>query len=201
MTRKDFREMLSREHRELLDVNFATHADPKTYHPRGVLLYGVAEIVRSRMCVDLLESSQVEAFGRLMKVSHDGDRVARPRPDGKYELVEGDADDGYLNALIADLASEDPKRVLGAQLWMQPGAYACSTVEIDEMVDIASSVPGVVGAQLAGAGLGGCIMILAHHQSVPAVRKALAAGYYRPRGLEPAAIPCITVEGAGLAEF
>ena len=62
-------------------------------------------------------------------------------------------------------------------------------------------MPGVVGAQLAGAGLGGCIMILAHHQSVPTVRKALAAGYYRPRGLEPAAIPCITVEGAGLAEF
>ena len=84
---------------------------------------------------------------------------------------------------------------------MQPGAYACSTPEIDQMVDIACSVPGVAGRQIAGAGLGGCIMILAHEGRVAAVRKALAAGYYRPRGLEPAAIPCITVEGAGLAEF
>ena len=51
---------------------------------------------------------------------------------------------------------------------MQPGAYACSTPEIDEMIDIAAAVPGVAGAQLAGAGLGGCIMILAHEHSVPA---------------------------------
>ena len=200
MTRKDFREMLSTQHHELLETNFATHADPQTYHPRGVLLYGIAEILRSRMCVDLLESGEIEAFGRLMKISHDGDRVARPRPDGKYETVESDISDERLGGLIVDLASEDPKRGLNAQLFMQPGAYACSTVEIDEMVDVVSSVPGVVGAQLAGAGLGGCIMILARAESVAAVRKALTAGYYRPRGLEPAAIPCITVEGAGLVE-
>jgi galactokinase len=99
------------------------------------------------------------------------------------------------------LASEDPDRVLRAQLFMQPGAYACSTPEIDHMVDLACAVPGVAGAQLAGAGLGGCIMILAREEAVPDVRKALTAGYYRPRALESAAIPCITVEGAGLAEF
>ena len=69
------------------------------------------------------------------------------------------------------------------------------------MVDIASSVPGVVGAQIAGAGLGGCIMILVREESVAAVRRALAMRYYRPRELEPAAIPCTAVEGAGLAEF
>ena len=163
--------MLSGEHRELLEINFATHAEPKVYHPRGVLLYGVAEIVRSRMCVDLLQPGQVENFGRLMKISHDGDRVSRPGRDGQYELPRADCSDEYLNRLIADLASEDPQRVLQAQLFMQPGAYACSTPEIDEMVDIASAVPGVVGAQMAGAGLGGCIMILARDQSVPAVRK------------------------------
>jgi N-acetylgalactosamine kinase len=201
MTRKDFREVLSKEHRELLETNFATHADPGTYHPRGVLLYGVAEILRSRKCVDLLESGQIRTFGQMMQTSHDGDRVSRPGRDGSYEPAETVCSDEYLNRLIADLASENPERVLHAQLFMQPGAYACSTPEIDEMVDIACSVPGVAGAQLAGAGLGGCIMILAREESVPQVRKALAARYYRPRGLDPAAIPCITVEGAGLAEF
>ena len=91
--------------------------------------------------------------------------------------------------------------MLAAQLFMQPGAYACSTPEIDAMVDIASGVPGVAGAQLAGAGLGGCIMVLVRKEGVPAVRRALATRYYRPRGLQPAAIPCVTVEGAGLVEF
>lgn len=201
MTRKDFREMLSKEHRDLLDVNFASHADPQVYHPRGVLLYGVAEIQRSRMCVDLLESGQIETFGQLMKISHHGDRVSRPGRDGHYEPVEANCGDEFLDRLIGDLASEDPQRVLRAQLSMQPGAYACSTPEIDEMVDIACSVPGVVGAQLAGAGLGGCIMILAREEAVPEVRRTLTARYYRPHGLEPAAMPCIAVEGAGLAEF
>lgn len=201
MTRKDFRAILSKGHRELLESNFATHAEPESYSPRGVLLFGISEILRSRMCVELLETGQVETFGRLMQVSHDGDRVSRPGPDGAYQPVENDCSDEYLHRRIADLGSEDPHRVLGAQLYMQPGLYACSTPEIDQMVDIASSVPGVAGAQIAGAGLGGCIMVLARRESVVAVRKALARHYYRPRNLESASIPCITVEGAGLAEF
>ncbi len=201
MTRNDFRVMLSKEHQELLESNFATHGEPAAYHPRGVLMFGVSEIIRSRMCVDLLEAGQVEEFGGLMKISHDGDRVSRPDPDGSYSRVGGDCSDEYLQRLMSDLSSETPHRVLRAQLCRQPGAYACSTPEIDQMVDIASSVPGVAGAQIAGAGLGGCIMVLVRHDSVPALRKALALRYYRPRGLDPAAIPCVAVEGAGLAEF
>jgi len=61
-------------------------------------------------------------------------------------------------------------------------------------------VAGEMGAN-GGAGLGGCIMVLTRHESVPALRRALTQDYYRPRGLEPAALPCVAVEGAGLAEF
>ena len=201
MTRKDFQTMLSREHRELVEANFATHAEPPAYWPRGVLLFGIAEILRSGLCPELIESGQVETFGRLMKISHDGDRVSRPGPDGAYQTAAASPSDESLQRLIADLASENPHRVLMAQLYMQPGYYACSTPEIDQMVDIASAVPGVAGAQIAGAGLGGCIMVLVKKESVEALRRALAAKYYRPRGLVPAAMPCITVEGAGLVEF
>lgn len=201
MTRRDFRAMLSERHRELIDANFATHAEPDHYNPRGVLLFGAAEIIRAAMCVDLLEAGEVEQLGELMRASHDGDRVARPGPDGKYVAMGGDCSDEYLQRLINDLAGEDPHKVLAAQLYMQPGSYACSTPEIDQMVDIASSVPGVAGAQIAGAGLGGCVMILAKKESVQPVRKALIKHYYRPAGLKPAILPCIAVEGAGLAEF
>jgi N-acetylgalactosamine kinase len=103
--------------------------------------------------------------------------------------------------LIDDLGSEDPRRVQHAQLDMQPGYYACSTPEIDSMVDRVSEIPAVAGAQIAGAGLGGCIMILARKDAIPQVRQALARNYYRPAGLKPAVIPCIAVEGAGLVEF
>jgi len=212
MTRRDFREMLSGEHRELLEANFASHAEPECYHPRGVLLFGAAEIARSAMAVDLLESGRIAEFGNLMRISHDGDRVSEKgtryvlpeQPGGCFaQNVPGPffVSDEYLHGLIADLASEDPEKVTRAQLYVQPGAYACSTVEIDRMVDIASAVPGVAGAQIAGAGLGGCVMILARKGAVEPVRKALVEHYYRPAGLKPAVLPCIAVEGAGLAEF
>jgi len=201
MKRRDFRMTLSSEHREMMEAEFATHAEPPGYHPRAVLLYGAAEIARSRMCATLLEAGRVEEFGKLMKVSHDGDRVSEPGPDGTYRPAKHPCDDESIDRLIADLATEDPQRVLRAQLYMQPGSYAASTPEIDQMVDIATTVPGVAGAQIAGAGLGGCIMVLARKDCVKAVRRALVQQYYRPARLKPAVIRSVPVEGAGLVEF
>jgi len=201
MTRNDFRAILSKEHKEMMEVNFSSHAEPKHYHVRGVLLYGAAEVVRSRICMDYLEPSRINKFGDLMKISHDGDRVSRAGDDGNYIPVKASCSDEYLNNLIADLASEDPERVLHGQLYMQPGSYACSTEQIDRMVDIACDVPGVVGAQIAGAGLGGCIMIMARKACVAAVEKALIKHYYKPNKLKPDIIACTTTEGAGLAQF
>ena len=201
MTRKDMEAMLSSEHAPLLKTNFASHNEPPCYDIRGVLLFGAAEIMRSKICIDYLERGEVDTFGTLMKISHDGDRVARLGEGGKYHPFAADCSDQYLNNLIADLASEDPARVLNAQLYMQPGFYSCSTKEIDSMVDIVCSVPGVAGAQIAGAGLGGCIMILAKKESVEPLRKALIKNYYKPNDLAPAIMNCVTVEGAGLVEF
>jgi N-acetylgalactosamine kinase len=103
-----------------------------------------------------------------------------------------------LLARIADLRSEDPDRVLAAQLWMQPGGYRCSMPQIDQMVDLANAVPGVVGSQLSGAGLGGCVMVLAADAAIDAAVKALTEGYYAQHNLAPAIDVCIPVEGSGL---
>ncbi|MBL7154193.1 MAG: NTP transferase domain-containing protein [Phycisphaerae bacterium] len=202
ISREDFVNVLSAEHKDLTDANFASHRDPGRYNVRGVLLFGIAEILRSKVCVDYLEQGRIEQFGRLMKISHDGDRVSRAGPDEDYNVgAEQSCDDEYLNDLIGNLGSEDPARALKAQILMQPGGYSCSTVEIDQMVDIACSVPGVAGAQIAGAGLGGCIVVLARRDSVETLADALADRYYEPEGLDPEIIPCITAEGAGLADF
>ncbi len=200
-TRQEIEAALSREHGELLATNFATHQDPGVYPLRGVLLFGAAEVARSRVCTELIGSGQLERFGQLMKISHDGDRVSSRDAAGKYTDLNDACTDAYLKALADDLASEDPQRVLNAQMYMQPGSYACSTPQIDRMVDIVCDVPGVVGAQIAGAGLGGCIMILAKKDAVETMEKKLIKEYYRPEKLKPAIIPCTTTQGASVANF
>ena len=44
-------------------------------------------------------------------------------------------------------------------------------------------------------------MILAKKESVDPLHKTLVKNYYKPNDLAPAIMNCITVEGAGLAEF
>ena len=75
-----------------------------------------------------------------------------------------------------DLESGEPERVERAQLHWQPGSYRCSVPEIDHMVDLALRVEGVVGAQLAGAGLG-------LHDGPRAQRRRLAPARGPDRGV------------------
>lgn len=202
MTQQEIQAALSGQAAAILESSFTSHQPQDGYPLRGVLLFGAAEVERSRLCTELLASGRLEEFGRLMKISHDGDRVSYFDAQGQcYRPLEDGCTDGYLNQLAADLVSECPQRVLAAQLYMQPGCYACSTSQIDRMVDAACSIPGVVGAQIAGAGLGGCIMILAHRDVVSKVRRKLITDYYEPEGLSPAVIPCTTTQGACLAMF
>jgi len=151
--------------------------------------------------MDYFEKGLINDFGKLMNISHDGDRVSIPGEDGKYKKYIPGCSDEYLNTLISDLASEDPQKVLNAQLYNQPGGYYCSMPQIDQMVDIACSVKGVAGAQLAGAGLGGCIMIFAEKDALENIKSALNEGYYKPNKLKPDIIPCVMVKGAGLVDF
>jgi galactokinase len=99
---------------------------------------------------------------------------------------------------MSDSAGEDPLRRQAAALWAQSGRYACSTPEIDWIVDAAQAVPGVLGGQIAGAGLGGCAMILVRNESVAPLLKTLEKGYYRPRKLALDAHVCVPVAGSGL---
>jgi N-acetylgalactosamine kinase len=136
-----------------------------------------------------------------MTISHDGDRVSSTSNNDTYQKYSNIYDDDLLNKLIHDLASEDPEKVLHAQLYYQPGSYGCSTPEIDQMVDIVSGIGGVAGAQIAGAGLGGCIMILTQKEAVALIKETLEKHYYLSQKKEPAVYPCVTVEGAGIIEF
>lgn len=201
LTQAEVIELLGRRHGEALQMLFKSHAEPDHYLIRSVVLYGAAECARAELCREYLARGDMEGLGRLMQISHDGDRVAKYTTGtegwscGTYDYSASDA---YLKSLIDDLVSEEPERVSRAQLHLQPGRYACSTPEIDEMVDLSLEVPGVLGAQLSGAGLGGCIMVLVRSEAKEQLKQVLTQSFYVPRGLTPQITESTPVMGSML---
>jgi galactokinase len=63
--------------------------------------------------------------------------------------------------------------------------FEISSPELDALVEIATGVPGVIGARLTGAGFGGCTINLVHRDAVPALREAVLRDYPARTGLVP----------------
>ena len=97
-----------------------------------------------------------------MKTSHDGDRLTGWR---------------FSDSVLDSLAEAD------TPLWQQSGAYGCSTSRIDEMCDLLNATQGVLGCSLAGAGLGGSVIVLAEANVAPNVIEMLNRNYYDKYGL------------------
>lgn len=196
-TRTELRELLDGEDLEPL---FATHQPPENgfYPVRGTVLFGLAECERARLCADYLKAGRIRDIGRMMKISHDGDRVATWSGDGQSRPYHAPTGNNYLLGLMAGLESGDPERVERAQLVWQPGSYACSLPAIDRMVDIANATEGVAGAQLAGAGLGGCMMVLARRDAVIHLTERLRQLDVEPATRTPAILVCRPVAGSGV---
>jgi galactokinase len=75
--------------------------------------------------------------------------------------------------------------------------YEVSSPELDAMVDIASGVPGVVGARMTGAGFGGCTVNLVRPDAVDALRAAVLDRYPARTGLTPMILPVRAAPGVG----
>ena len=165
---------------------FSTHGDLDGGYPlRAVLLYGIAECERSRCALETMSGGDPARIRRLFAISHDGDRVTARASGGQRRPWTAACDNGFLDDLIRRLRDDDSARCESAELAWQPGAYGCSTPGIDEMVDIANAVDGVLGAQLVGAGLGGSIVVLARTGTAARLAAALERGYYTARGIAP----------------
>jgi galactokinase len=76
--------------------------------------------------------------------------------------------------------------------------YEVSSHELDALVDIATAVPGVVGARMTGAGFGGCTVNLVRDDAIESLRSAVAEHYPRLYGREAGFYVVQAVEGAGL---
>ncbi len=158
-TREEILELLP-ENRKRLEQIFSSHADPGIYDLRGVALFGISECARSKICPDYLEREDYTGLGQLMKISQNGDRVT-----GGFPLR---ITDEYLIRCAeknADVAFES-------------GAYACSVPEIDALCDMLDATDGVLGSQMLGAGLGGCLAALVEEDKAEAVIEKLNTEYY-----------------------
>lgn len=63
--------------------------------------------------------------------------------------------------------------------------YQVSIPALDELVSIAEEA-GAAGARLTGAGIGGCIVAVCHHEALGRLLAALRERFYLPRGVEDA---------------
>jgi galactokinase len=63
--------------------------------------------------------------------------------------------------------------------------YEVSCSELDLMVDLAMSVPGVIGARMTGAGFGGCAIAVVRKGTEEALRLKVMENYPKKTGIEP----------------
>jgi len=172
------------ESEEKIHRVFRSHNEPaQGYQIRQVCLYGIAECIRAEMVPDCLRKGDFKTFGELISISHDGDRVTK-LVDCKRVPIDKSYPDERIDALISDLESGNPKRVSRARLWRQGGGYNVSLPELDMLVDIALGTPGVIGAGLVGAGMGGSIVVVVKDGCARQVIDNLAEQYYYPRKLQ-----------------
>ena len=186
-----------------LDALCSGHKPPEDglYPIRGVVLFGLTEMQRSAAYADALKKGDMELIGQLMKISHDGDRVVSFDENWQETPWISRCDDAYILERLNDLESGDIHRVARSQLILQPGAYRCSLPAIDRMVDIATRTPGVLGAQLAGAGLGGCMMVLVKNEAIEQLRKNMIEKYYAPNRIPEVILVGSPIAGAGATPY
>lgn len=203
LTRDEARAHLPND-RDHLEFLFRAHEDPpEGYEVRDVCAFGLAECARGHITGELLNTGRIEELGELMYISHDGDRVVSYLGDLRYGTPKATpwvwhATKARLDRLIQDARGKDPVRRERAHLRFQPGGYRCSCEELDLLVDLTKIIPGIMGAGLTGAGLGGSILVLVKDEAVEPLIQTLQAWYYEPKGLSPAIEVCSPVEGAGL---
>jgi N-acetylgalactosamine kinase len=170
--------------RDRLERLFLSHEAPaEGYSVRGVMLFGLSEMARAQRCLELLKQDDAQGLGRVMNTSHDGDRVSRETLRNTWRRGCAASADGPL----AEWSQENGPE---ADLSDLPGDYGCSLPELDRIVDIARRQPGVEGAQMAGAGLGGCIMVLVQKEWTGELLKTLGEQSITAEVFRPIAGAC-----------
>jgi len=174
-----------REHGESFQAGIQQANEPQGgYHVRDASAFGFSEAARSKHAATLLTAGDVEGFAKMMNVSQLGDRVGKVT-DPAYRRLKFLEDD----ALVAMEQNRFALREIA-------GDYHVSTDNIDRMVSISLGCPGVLGARLSGAGLGGMLIVLGREGFHETLDPLLERRYYQPLGKEFRKFRIVPSEGA-----
>jgi galactokinase len=78
--------------------------------------------------------------------------------------------------------------------------YEVSCHELDEMVEAALRVEGVIGARMTGGGFGGCTVSLVRNDAVERYLNEVPKAYRQATGIEPAVYVCTAADGATIVK-
>jgi galactokinase len=110
-------------------------------------------------------------------------------------------ENGRVLATVAALTSRDFDalgRLFAASHASCRDLFEVSSRELDIMVEIATSVPGVVASRMTGAGFGGCTVSLVRKDAVDSLRQSVLRDYPVRTGLTPVVYVVSAVDGAGV---
>jgi len=174
-----------------------THSDQINIYPiRNVLLFGLSEIERSRIFARFINAGNINEAGKMMNISHNGDRIMSYSNTGEPVPFSLQYTDDQLKKILDNTTGDN-----NVKLENISGSYGCSSAKIDRIIDIALSVKGTVGAQIAGAGLGGCIMVLIKKENTEDLYKTMTEKYYQPAELDPEMFLCNPAQGSSMVEY
>ncbi len=88
------------------------------------------------------------------------------------------------NALLSFDYKTFGKQMYGSHVGLRD-EYEVSCYELDQLVEIAASVEGVLGARMMGGGFGGCTLNLVEKQKAPELKEKITRGYKTPAGEQP----------------
>jgi galactokinase len=154
----------------------------------------VAVIARRNPAVEALRDVDLETLNRAAASGELDAETARRcehviRENGRVEAAVEAFERGDLEA-VGELFADSHVSLRDL--------FEVSSPELDAMVDIATSVPGVVAARMTGAGFGGCTVNLVERDAVPRLREAVMREYPRRTGLQPRVFAVEPADGAGL---
>lgn len=104
---------------------------------------------------------------------------------------------------VANLLELGNIEAVGPLLWQGHAGlrddYEVSCKELDVLVEIAHTIPGVLGARMLGGGFGGCTINLVRNEAIEQLRQAVEQHYPERTGRQAAIEVCRAAGGPGYA--
>lgn len=104
---------------------------------------------------------------------------------------------------VANMLEMGQIEAVGPILWQGHAGlrddYEVSSKELDALVEIAHTIPGVLGARMLGGGFGGCTINLVRNEAIESLRQAVEQQYPECTGREASIDVCSASGGPGYA--